>query len=167
MTWESYWAWVWLICETHIGVICASAPALKLLFKKVLQVSTVNGSFFRRTVKTDNEATAGNNTGVPLTNRTAKSEKSYVGKTRWWETTVDVNEQTVDFDDPEFQEAKASIPAASDYGNVSDQDERPLHPTSPTLWDESSRKFSPRESDFHFPRKVAAWEGRKTFYIDE
>jgi hypothetical protein len=172
MTWESYWAWVWLITETHVGVICASAPALKLLFKRVLQVSTINGSFFRRTVKTDHEATAGNNTGIALTNRTAKTEKSYVGKTGWWETTIDV-ERTVDFDDAELGETKTSLPATSDYGNVSDQDERPLRPasphaTSPTLWDESSRKFSPRESDFHFPRKVAASEeGQKTFYIDE
>jgi hypothetical protein len=164
MTWESYWAWVWLICETHIGVICASAPALKLLFKKVLQVSTINGSIFKRTIKTDHEATAGNNTDIALTNHTAKTEKSYVGKTGWWETTIDV-ERTVDFDDAEL--TKTSLPATSDCGNVSDQDERPLRPTSPTLWDESSRKFSPRESDFHFPRKVAATEGQKTFYIDE
>jgi hypothetical protein len=167
MTWESYWAWVWLIVETHIGVICASAPALKLLFKKVLQVSTTNGSFFRKTVKTDQEATAGNDTDVAMTNRSAKTERSYVGKTGWWETTIDV-ERTVDFDDTEFREAKASLPATSDCGNVSDHDERPLHPTSPTLWEESSRKFSPRDSDFHFPRKVAhTEEGQKTFYIDE
>jgi len=167
MTWESYWAWVWLIVETHIGVICASAPALKLLFKKVLQVSTINGSFFKRTIKTDHEASAGNDTDIAMTNRTAKTERSYVGKTGWWETTIDV-ERTVDFDDTEFREAKTSLPATSDCGNVSDQDERPLHPASPTLWEESSRKFSPRESDFHFPRKVApAEEGQKTFYIDE
>jgi hypothetical protein len=167
MTWESYWAWVWLVIETHIGVICASAPALKLLFKKVLLVSTINGSFFKRTIKTDHEATAGNNTDVPLTNMTNQTEKWYVGKTGWWETTVDVNDRTVDFDDQEFQETKTSLPTTSDYGNVSGQDERPLHPTSPTLWDESWRRFSPRESDFHFPRKVAADEAQKTFYIDK
>jgi hypothetical protein len=165
MTWESYWAWVWLLIETHIGVVCASAPSLKLFFKKLLQVSTMTGgSWLRRTGKsTDAEASFGN-TDVPLTQRTQKSEKSYVGKTGWWETTI--GEQTVDFDDQEFQETK-TLPATSDFGNASDQDERPLHPTSPTLWEESSRKYSPKESDFHVPRRATADEGRGTFYIDK
>lgn len=39
VTWESYPAWIWYAIESHMAVICASAPALKLFFKETLQVS--------------------------------------------------------------------------------------------------------------------------------
>jgi hypothetical protein len=33
-TWEGWWAWIWTAAETYIGIICASIPALKPLFKR-------------------------------------------------------------------------------------------------------------------------------------
>jgi hypothetical protein len=34
MTWGSYPAWILLAIEAHVGVICASAPALEVYFKR-------------------------------------------------------------------------------------------------------------------------------------
>lgn len=33
MTWGSYQGWIWLAVESHLAVICASAPALKIIAK--------------------------------------------------------------------------------------------------------------------------------------
>jgi hypothetical protein len=35
-TWEAQPAWLWLIVEANLAVICASAPALKVFFKATL-----------------------------------------------------------------------------------------------------------------------------------
>ena len=40
MTWESQPAWMWLAIETHVAVICASAPALKIFFKNNMEGSS-------------------------------------------------------------------------------------------------------------------------------
>lgn len=50
VTWAAYHAWVWTAVEAHLAIICASAPALKVFFKKYLQVSSF-GSGFRSTMK--------------------------------------------------------------------------------------------------------------------
>ncbi|KAF2404042.1 hypothetical protein EJ06DRAFT_505542 [Trichodelitschia bisporula] len=39
MTWESWNGWTWLTIESHVALICASAPALKIFFKKLLEVT--------------------------------------------------------------------------------------------------------------------------------
>jgi hypothetical protein len=36
-TWEAQPAWLWLIVEANLAVICASAPALKVFFKTTLE----------------------------------------------------------------------------------------------------------------------------------
>jgi hypothetical protein len=36
MTWESQPAWLWLALEAEIAIVCASAPSLRIFFKKVL-----------------------------------------------------------------------------------------------------------------------------------
>ncbi|QDS77437.1 hypothetical protein FKW77_006708 [Venturia effusa] len=41
MTWESYWAWVWLVAEANFAVICASAPALKTFFQHTFEGVTM------------------------------------------------------------------------------------------------------------------------------
>lgn len=40
MTWASQPAWLWLSLETELAVVCASAPALKVFFKKAFQMTT-------------------------------------------------------------------------------------------------------------------------------
>ncbi|KAF1811990.1 hypothetical protein P152DRAFT_514656 [Eremomyces bilateralis CBS 781.70] len=44
MTWESYPAWIWFAIESHLAVMCASAPALKVFFKD-LNVSNISASW--------------------------------------------------------------------------------------------------------------------------
>lgn len=39
-TWEASYVWSWTLAETHFAIICASAPALKLFFGRLLQGST-------------------------------------------------------------------------------------------------------------------------------
>lgn len=48
MTWESYWAWVWLVAEANFAVICASAPALKTFFKHTFEGMTLPTSGHKR-----------------------------------------------------------------------------------------------------------------------
>ncbi|TLD37770.1 hypothetical protein E2P81_ATG03445 [Venturia nashicola] len=35
MTWASYQGWIWFALESHLAVICASAPALKITMRRV------------------------------------------------------------------------------------------------------------------------------------
>jgi hypothetical protein len=42
MTWHSYQAWIWFAIESHLAVICASAPALKVIAKRTLGGSNWN-----------------------------------------------------------------------------------------------------------------------------
>jgi hypothetical protein len=46
MTWHSYQAWIWFAIESHLAVICASAPALKIIAKRTFGGSNWN-SFHR------------------------------------------------------------------------------------------------------------------------
>ncbi|KAB2569410.1 hypothetical protein DBV05_g11918 [Lasiodiplodia theobromae] len=39
-TWEASYVWSWTLAETHFAIICASAPALKLFFGRLLQGSS-------------------------------------------------------------------------------------------------------------------------------
>ncbi|KAE9973881.1 hypothetical protein EG328_004167 [Venturia inaequalis] len=48
MTWESYWAWIWLVVEANFAVICASAPALKTFFKHTFEGITLPTSGHKR-----------------------------------------------------------------------------------------------------------------------
>ncbi|KAL5114257.1 hypothetical protein ACEQ8H_007866 [Pleosporales sp. CAS-2024a] len=36
ITWYAYYGWIWTALEANLGVICASAPALKVFFKRQL-----------------------------------------------------------------------------------------------------------------------------------
>jgi hypothetical protein len=42
MTWYSYEAWIWFAVESHLAVICASAPALKIIAKRTFGGSNWN-----------------------------------------------------------------------------------------------------------------------------
>jgi hypothetical protein len=42
MTWDSYQAWIWFAVESHLAVICASAPALKIIAKHTFGGSNWN-----------------------------------------------------------------------------------------------------------------------------
>ncbi|KAF1816740.1 hypothetical protein P152DRAFT_135994 [Eremomyces bilateralis CBS 781.70] len=50
VTWAAEEVWVWTAVETHLAVICASAPALKVFFKRYLKVSSF-GSDLKYTIK--------------------------------------------------------------------------------------------------------------------
>jgi hypothetical protein len=52
ITWYAFYAWIWTALEANLGVICASAPALKVFFRRYFNVPTnLHG----------NSGTAGNN----------------------------------------------------------------------------------------------------------
>jgi hypothetical protein len=48
MTWESYWAWIWLSIEANVAVMCASAPALKVYFKTFLASTSASRYLHRK-----------------------------------------------------------------------------------------------------------------------
>lgn len=44
ITWYAYYGWVWTVLEAQLGVVCASAPAIKVFFKRYFNiVSSRNG----------------------------------------------------------------------------------------------------------------------------
>lgn len=40
ITWYAFYAWIWTALEADLGVICASAPALKVFFRRYFNLST-------------------------------------------------------------------------------------------------------------------------------
>lgn len=40
ITWIAYYGWIWTALEADLGVICACAPALKVFFRRYLNLST-------------------------------------------------------------------------------------------------------------------------------
>ncbi|EON65935.1 hypothetical protein W97_05177 [Coniosporium apollinis CBS 100218] len=38
-TWTAHDIWIWAVVESHMAIVCASAPALKVFFKKILNAS--------------------------------------------------------------------------------------------------------------------------------
>lgn len=50
ITWYAYQAWIWTALEADLGVICGSAPALKVIFRRYFNHSTDgSGSRSRKT----------------------------------------------------------------------------------------------------------------------
>lgn len=47
ITWYAYSGWIWTIIEVQLGVICASAPAMKVFFKRYLGVMSSRGDYSR------------------------------------------------------------------------------------------------------------------------
>lgn len=46
ITWYAYYGWVWTVLEAQLGVICASAPAIKVFFKRYFALtSSRNGGY--------------------------------------------------------------------------------------------------------------------------
>jgi hypothetical protein len=81
MTWESYPAWIWFAIESHVGIICASAPALKLFFRQTLQVSLGSKSWRRKKNISDYELTydsGGQSTDAPKSKSTARRETHWI-----------------------------------------------------------------------------------------
>ncbi|KAH9870066.1 hypothetical protein J1614_006988, partial [Plenodomus biglobosus] len=40
ITWYAYYGWVWTVLEAQLGVICASAPALKVFFQRYFKLQS-------------------------------------------------------------------------------------------------------------------------------
>lgn len=40
ITWYAFYAWIWTALEADLGVICASAPALKVFFRRYFNLPT-------------------------------------------------------------------------------------------------------------------------------
>jgi hypothetical protein len=40
ITWYAYYGWIWTALEAQLGVVCASAPALKIFFRRYFNFST-------------------------------------------------------------------------------------------------------------------------------
>ncbi|KAF1914747.1 hypothetical protein BDU57DRAFT_453234 [Ampelomyces quisqualis] len=45
ITWHAYHGWIWTALEADIGVMCASAPALKVFFKRYFTSSTMSNGY--------------------------------------------------------------------------------------------------------------------------
>jgi hypothetical protein len=74
MTWFAYEGWIWFAVECHLAVICASAPALKIIVKRTLGGSNWN-SLQRNSTGAWN-GYSGNSNPIDLT--IGRSEKSKV-----------------------------------------------------------------------------------------
>ncbi|RDI76913.1 hypothetical protein Vi05172_g13138 [Venturia inaequalis] len=82
MSWASYQGWIWFAVESHLAVICASAPALKVIANRTFSGSTWNSlrrSSERR--KNDYPATSNANSSAArrldqTTDRTMKTMAS-------------------------------------------------------------------------------------------
>jgi hypothetical protein len=42
VSWQLWEVWNWMLLEIHIGVICANAPALKVFFKRYLNIKSIS-----------------------------------------------------------------------------------------------------------------------------
>ncbi|KAH7066807.1 hypothetical protein BKA63DRAFT_425286 [Paraphoma chrysanthemicola] len=47
ITWYAYYGWVWTVLEADLGMICASAPAMKVFFRRYFSGSTSRGEYTR------------------------------------------------------------------------------------------------------------------------
>ena len=45
VTWESEPLWIWTAVEVHGAIMCASAPALKVFFRRYLGVGTMRNGY--------------------------------------------------------------------------------------------------------------------------
>lgn len=63
-TWEALPVWYWTTVEAHFAIICASAPALKMFFRRALQPDTDDDSYNTRRQRHgyDNFGSAGRRT---------------------------------------------------------------------------------------------------------
>ncbi|KAH7128806.1 hypothetical protein B0J11DRAFT_279797 [Dendryphion nanum] len=71
ITWIAYYGWIWTALEADLGVICASAPALKVFFRRYLNLSSNRskygygyGDSKGRKTPTYGRGTLGNSVGV-------------------------------------------------------------------------------------------------------
>jgi hypothetical protein len=94
MTWESYLAWIWFAVETHLAVICASAPALKIFFKHTLQVSSFTSSFSFRHKSYSNNPISKNTNSVG--SASDKIKKMPTRKLALNDMTVDTDDETLE-----------------------------------------------------------------------
>ncbi|KAF2728610.1 hypothetical protein EJ04DRAFT_449022 [Polyplosphaeria fusca] len=75
ITWYAAYGWIWTAVEADLGVICASAPALKVFFRRYFNLSGSrsgrsgsSGAFnAKRSARSDPESsTGGSRTGIPI-----------------------------------------------------------------------------------------------------
>lgn len=45
ITWYAYYGWIWTALEADLAVICASAPALKIFFRRYFNMSTSRSGY--------------------------------------------------------------------------------------------------------------------------
>jgi hypothetical protein len=88
MTWESQPAWMWLAIEAEIAIVCASAPSLRVFFKKLLDEITTKRS-----------ASSSGEDNFPSTGSYPKPErKSSTQKLGMWDVSLD-SERGADYGD--------------------------------------------------------------------
>jgi hypothetical protein len=61
ITWYAYYGWIWTALEADFGMICASAPALKVFFKRYFSMSSLSGAY------------GSSNTPIPLSRSRGKA----------------------------------------------------------------------------------------------
>jgi hypothetical protein len=81
ITWYAYYGWIWTALEADLGVICASAPALKVFFKRYFSRSDTSYGGYSMSNKTPNpmSRSRGKNTftgNSAIASRTEPSEIS-------------------------------------------------------------------------------------------
>jgi len=85
MTWESRPAWMWLVIEADVAVICASAPALKIFFKHTVLGSRTNKSLRRPSYVKPGELSSGDSDPSSVEKGVGKR----IGKTDTWDISFD------------------------------------------------------------------------------
>ncbi|GME23723.1 Integral membrane protein [Neofusicoccum parvum] len=53
-TWEAFPVWSWTLVETHFAIMCASAPALKLFFRRMLAPTSIDSYTNRQRAEYNN-----------------------------------------------------------------------------------------------------------------
>jgi len=73
--WYAYYGWVWTALEAQLGVVCASAPALKIFFNRYFSLSANRSGFSRSSGKKASGYGLGNS--VKLSHGESKTDSNW------------------------------------------------------------------------------------------
>ncbi|KAF2849169.1 hypothetical protein T440DRAFT_519420 [Plenodomus tracheiphilus IPT5] len=71
ITWYAYYGWVWTVLEAQLGVICASAPALKVFFQRYFKMPSSRAGYTATGSRNTPIVPSSRSRGYPLSNNLA------------------------------------------------------------------------------------------------
>jgi hypothetical protein len=73
ITWYAYYGWIWTALEADLAVICASAPALKVFFRRHFKMTATRAGYSRSGTR---------NPSVPLSTSKSRGKESVLSASR-------------------------------------------------------------------------------------